>query len=135
MTAHRCTSSRRPTVSRSRPKKRHEAGRLLTGCTRRGGKHPICPGVGVNCMSKSCLVVDDSKVIRKVARHILESMAFAVEEAADGQEALTFCRANRPAVILPDWTMPVMSGMERSEERGVGEGWGRRCRIGWSADD
>src|SRR3546814_4740690 len=51
-------------------------------------------------MSKSCLVVDDSKVIRKVARHILESMAFAVEEAADGQEALTFCRANRPDVIL-----------------------------------
>ena len=40
-------------------------------------------------MSKSCLVVDDSKVIRKVARHILESMSFAVEEAADGQEALT----------------------------------------------
>ena len=63
-------------------------------------------------MSKSCLVVDDSKVIRKVARHILESMAFAVEEAADGQEALTFCRTNRPDVILLDWNMPVMSGIE-----------------------
>ena len=50
--------------------------------------------------------------IRKVARHILESMAFAVEEAADGQEALTFCRTNRPDVILLDWNMPVMSGME-----------------------
>ena len=58
-------------------------------------------------MSKSCLVVDDSKVIRKVARHILESMSFAVEEAADGQEALTYCRANRPDVILLDWNMPV----------------------------
>ena len=63
-------------------------------------------------MSKSCLVVDDSKVIRKVARHILESMSFSVDEAADGQEALTFCRANRPDVILLDWNMPVMSGME-----------------------
>ena len=63
-------------------------------------------------MSKSCLVVDDSKVIRKVARHILESMAFSVEEAADGQEALTFCRANRPDVILLDWNMPVMTGIE-----------------------
>ena len=63
-------------------------------------------------MSKSCLVVDDSKVIRKVARHILESMAFEVDEAADGQEALTFCRANRPDVILLDWNMPVMSGIE-----------------------
>lgn len=63
-------------------------------------------------MSKSCLVVDDSKVIRKVARHILESMAFSVDEAADGQEALTFCRTNRPDVILLDWNMPVMSGIE-----------------------
>lgn len=63
-------------------------------------------------MSKSCLVVDDSKVIRKVARHIRESMEFSVEEAADGQEALTFCRANRPDVILLDWNMPVMNGIE-----------------------
>lgn len=63
-------------------------------------------------MSKSCLVVDDSKVIRKVARHILESMSFSVDEAADGQEALTFCRANRPDVILLDWNMPVMDGYE-----------------------
>ncbi len=39
-------------------------------------------------------------------------MAFEVDEAADGQEALTFCRANRPDVILLDWNMPVMSGME-----------------------
>src|SRR3546814_21012265 len=63
-------------------------------------------------MSKSCLVVDDSKVIRKVARHILESMSSSVEQAADGQEALTFCRVNRPDVILFDWNMPVMIGME-----------------------
>jgi two-component system, chemotaxis family, chemotaxis protein CheY len=63
-------------------------------------------------MTRSCLVVDDSKVIRKVARHILEGLAFTVVEAADGQEALAYCRANRPDVILLDWNMPVMSGME-----------------------
>lgn len=61
---------------------------------------------------KSCLIVDDSKVIRKVARHILESMDFSVDEACDGEVALTHCRANRPDVILLDWNMPVMSGME-----------------------
>lgn len=61
---------------------------------------------------KSCLVVDDSKVIRKVARHILETMDFAVSEAADGREALTYCGANTPDVILLDWNMPLMSGME-----------------------
>jgi two-component system, chemotaxis family, chemotaxis protein CheY len=61
---------------------------------------------------KSCLIVDDSKVIRKVARHIMEGMAFAVDEAADGEEALAHCRAHTPDVILLDWNMPVMSGME-----------------------
>jgi len=61
---------------------------------------------------KSCLVVDDSKVIRKVARHILEGLDFAVAEAADGREALDHCVATPPDVILLDWNMPVMSGME-----------------------
>jgi two-component system chemotaxis response regulator CheY len=61
---------------------------------------------------KTCLIVDDSKVIRKVARHILETLDFTVAEAADGREALTHCRTNSPDVILLDWNMPVMSGME-----------------------
>ena len=62
---------------------------------------------------KTCLVVDDSKVIRKVARHILETLDFSVEEAGDGQEALTRCQTSAPPdVILLDWNMPVMSGME-----------------------
>ena len=64
-------------------------------------------------MMKTCLVVDDSKVIRKVARHILEALHFNVEEAGDGREALDRCEAgNLPDVILLDWNMPVMSGME-----------------------
>jgi CheY-like chemotaxis protein len=37
---------------------------------------------------KTCLIVDDSKVIRKVARHMLETLSFRVEEAGDGREAL-----------------------------------------------
>ena len=62
---------------------------------------------------KTCLVVDDSKVIRKVARHILEGLQFSVEEAGDGREALDRCHAApTPDVILLDWNMPVMSGME-----------------------
>lgn len=63
-------------------------------------------------MMKSCLIVDDSKVIRKVARHILETMQFTVAEASDGQEALDHCHNSHPDVILLDWNMPVMSGME-----------------------
>ncbi|WP_375251266.1 response regulator [Sphingomonas sp.] len=61
---------------------------------------------------KTCLIVDDSKVIRKVARHILETLNFVVGEAADGREALEQCRALSPDVVLLDWNMPVMSGME-----------------------
>ena len=43
-------------------------------------------------MAQSCLVVDDSRVVRKVARRILEGHGFAVIEAADGQQALDACR-------------------------------------------
>ena len=61
---------------------------------------------------KSCLVVDDSKVIRKVARHILEALHFSVEEAQDGREALSRCEVSMPDLVLLDWNMPVMGGME-----------------------
>jgi len=61
---------------------------------------------------KSCLVVDDSKVVRMVARKILESLNFDIEEAADGQQALDACDRNVPDVVLLDWNMPVMSGIE-----------------------
>jgi two-component system chemotaxis response regulator CheY len=61
---------------------------------------------------KTCLVVDDSKVIRKVARHILETLDFKVDEAGDGREALDRCAIAVPDVVLLDWNMPVMGGME-----------------------
>ena len=61
---------------------------------------------------KTCLVVDDSKVIRKVARHILETLDFRVSEAGDGKEALDACLRSAPDVVLLDWNMPVMSGMD-----------------------
>lgn len=61
---------------------------------------------------KSCLVVDDSRVIRKVARRILEDLDFEIEEAADGLEALQACRKAMPDAILLDWQMPVMSGID-----------------------
>lgn len=61
---------------------------------------------------KSCLIVDDSSVVRKVARRILEDMDFIVEEAEDGQEAFDKCRQEMPDAILLDWQMPIMSGLE-----------------------
>jgi two-component system chemotaxis response regulator CheY len=61
---------------------------------------------------RTCLVVDDSRVIRKVARRILEDMRFQVDEAGDGLEALNACRRAMPDAVLLDWNMPVMSGIE-----------------------
>ena len=61
---------------------------------------------------KTCLIVDDSRVIRKVSRHMVESLGFEVGEAGDGQEALEQCDQSMPDVILLDWNMPVMSGIE-----------------------
>ena len=61
---------------------------------------------------KTCLVVDDSRVIRKVARRILEDIGFQIAEAADGMEALGWCRAAMPDAILLDWNMPVMNGVD-----------------------
>ena len=59
-----------------------------------------------------CLVVDDSRVVRKVARRILEAHGFTVEEAADGHAALEACRRRMPGSVLLDWNMPVMDGLE-----------------------
>jgi two-component system chemotaxis response regulator CheY len=61
---------------------------------------------------KHCLVIDDSSVIRKVARRILEGFGFAVSEAADGRQALDECVKTMPDAILLDWNMPVMDGYE-----------------------
>ncbi|MBW8734260.1 MAG: response regulator [Asticcacaulis sp.] len=60
---------------------------------------------------KSCLVVDDSRVTRKVARRILEELSFDVTEAQDGAAALDLCRKAMPNAILLDWNMPVMDGL------------------------
>lgn len=61
---------------------------------------------------KSCLVVDDSRVVRKVARKILEELGFSCTEAEDGRQAMERCADGMPDAILLDWNMPVMSGIE-----------------------
>lgn len=71
---------------------------------------------------KTCLVVDDSRVVRKVARRIVEDLGFTCEEAEDGQQAYDYCANNTPEIILLDWNMPVMSGIDFLEKLRASEG-------------
>ncbi len=61
---------------------------------------------------RDCLIVDDSRVIRKVSRHILETLDFNVDEAENGREGIDKCTAAMPDLVLLDWNMPVMNGLE-----------------------
>ena len=63
-------------------------------------------------MSKNCLVVDDSRVLRTVARRIFEELQFQVAEAEDGMSALRACHEKMPDIILFDGNLPSMKGVE-----------------------
>jgi len=60
---------------------------------------------------KTCLVIDDSRVIRKVARRILEDIGFNVQEAEDGAIALDMCRNRMPDAVIVDSMMPNLDGI------------------------
>lgn len=71
------------------------------------------------------LVVDDSKVMRQIVIRTLRQAGYAatVLEAADGREALGTIRAESPDLVLSDWNMPEMSGLECLQSlRGSGDG-------------
>lgn len=58
------------------------------------------------------LVVEDEAALATMLRYNLERQGFRVEEASDGQEALIRVAECRPELVLLDWMLPVMSGLE-----------------------
>jgi two-component system chemotaxis response regulator CheY len=63
-------------------------------------------------MAKHCLVVDDSRLLRTVARKIFEELQFDVAEAEDGMAALRAVREKMPDLILFDANLPTMKGVD-----------------------
>jgi len=61
---------------------------------------------------KTCLIVDDSRMIRRVAGRIVQDLGFETVEAINGQDALDKCDIEMPHAILVDWAMPVMDGFD-----------------------
>ena len=61
---------------------------------------------------KHCLIVDDSRVVRTVARRILENLSYSVDEVEDGMTGLRACREKMPDLIFLDWNLPEMKGLE-----------------------
>ena len=66
----------------------------------------------VNLNKPLVLVVEDEAALATMLRYNLEKQGFRVEEAVDGQEALTRMAETVPDIVLLDWMLPVMSGIE-----------------------
>ncbi len=70
-------------------------------------------------MNKTILVVDDSKAMRLIVRRTLRQAGFGeyeVEEAVNGVEALERIAQAAPALVISDWNMPEMNGIELLKE-------------------
>lgn len=61
---------------------------------------------------KSCLIVDDSEIVRTLVASILHDLEVETTEAENGQVALDMCQESMPDAIMLDWHMPVMDGLE-----------------------
>ena len=64
---------------------------------------------------KRVLIVDDSRDLREVWHDWLTIWGFDVDEAANGAEAVQKAHAQPPDLVLMDWTMPVLDGLQATE--------------------
>ncbi len=60
----------------------------------------------------SCLIVDESEVVRRVVRRMLESLSVTVDEAPDAGQALAACRAQAPNAVVLDSKSTDRAGLE-----------------------
>ena len=59
------------------------------------------------------LVIDDSRALRRILGDMLKQLGFTISDAGNGREALELLmRSENPDIVLVDWNMPEMNGLE-----------------------
>ena len=61
---------------------------------------------------KTCLVVEDSKVIREIAIRILTDLGLEASDVEDAEAGIAFCREHKPDAVLLDWDLPSMAALD-----------------------
>lgn len=61
---------------------------------------------------KTCLIVEDSSVIREIALRILADLSIEAKETETAAAALDFCRETKPDVVLLDWDLPLLGALD-----------------------
>src|SRR5258707_6788093 len=82
-------------------------------CARRPS--PLRSGAAEADVNGTILVVEDNPITRKMMRFALESEGFRVAEAGDGRAALTFAGDHPPDLVLQDYVLPDMDGLQLIE--------------------
>lgn len=59
-----------------------------------------------------CIIADDSKVIRMLLSRIMTNFGFEVTEVEDGEELLDICQNAQPELVITDWELPAMDGID-----------------------
>jgi len=61
---------------------------------------------------KTCLIVEDSSLIREIALRILTDLEIEAKESETAADALEACRAAKPDVVLLDWDLPSFGALD-----------------------
>ena len=61
-------------------------------------------------MTRRCLIIDQSPMVRRVAARIIRDLGFTVDEARTASEALELCKNHPTDVVMLDWKTPDMDG-------------------------
>ena len=72
--------------------------------------------------SKTCLIVDDSELIREIASRIITDFGLEAEGVENASGAIEFCREESPAVVFLDWDLPSMGALDFLREAASFEG-------------